>query len=187
MERQLGEVERCRAIYGKFVEAAPTNCRAWTGFGELEATVGESERARAVYELAISQQALDMPETVWKAYIDFEICKEKEPDDDDDEEGAGATASAAAEGAAPSRVSALYERLLERTKHVKVYISWAQFESAAGEVERARKVFQDANTHFKSAGAEHKVLHPPRAALQMPRPRVRGGQPSCGGRDRRSG
>jgi hypothetical protein len=30
-------------------------------------------RARGLFELAISQPVLDMPEAVWKAYIDFEI------------------------------------------------------------------------------------------------------------------
>lgn len=68
---------------------------------------GESERARAIYELAISQSVLDMPEVVWKAYIDFEI----------------------AEGNRDN-TRHLYERLLERTKHVKVWMSFAKFEAS---------------------------------------------------------
>ena len=55
LEQQLGEVERCRSIYSKWLECSPTNCAAWARFAELEATVGEAQRARAVYELAISQ------------------------------------------------------------------------------------------------------------------------------------
>ena len=35
-------------------------------FAELERSLGEAERARAVYELAIAQQVLDMPEILWK-------------------------------------------------------------------------------------------------------------------------
>jgi hypothetical protein len=35
-------------------------------FAELERSLGEAERARAVYELAIAQQVLDMPEVLWK-------------------------------------------------------------------------------------------------------------------------
>lgn len=50
-----------------------------------------------------------MPEVLWKAYIDFEY-KEEEWD----------------------RARALYKRLLQRTSHVKVWISWAQFEFYAG-------------------------------------------------------
>lgn len=46
-----------------------------------------------------------MPEVVWKAYIDFEISQEE-----------------------PERVRQLYERLLEKTTHVKVIIFF-QFKS----------------------------------------------------------
>ncbi len=35
--------------------------------------IGDVERARAVYELAINQPRLDMPEILWKSYIDFEV------------------------------------------------------------------------------------------------------------------
>lgn len=48
-----------------------------------------------------------MPELLWKAYIDLEI-----------EEGER------------ERARALYERLLERSGHVKVWISYALFEGA---------------------------------------------------------
>jgi len=81
-------------------------------YTELEHSLGELERARALFELAAGQPLLDMPELLWKSYIDFEIAEEEY-----------------------DRVRVLYGRLLERTKHVKVWISWAQFESAAGEVE----------------------------------------------------
>lgn len=42
-------------------------------FADLEVMLSEAGRARGLYELAISQPVLDMPEAVWKAYIDFEI------------------------------------------------------------------------------------------------------------------
>jgi crooked neck len=48
-----------------------------------------------------------MPELLWKSYIDLEV-----------EEGER------------KRARALYERLLERSGHVKVWISYALFESA---------------------------------------------------------
>lgn len=68
-------------------------------YAELEAILGDVERARAIYELAINQPRLDMPEVLWKSYIDFEI--EQEEFD---------------------RTRQLYERLLERTQHVKVML-----------------------------------------------------------------
>ncbi|KAJ9514841.1 hypothetical protein QJQ45_028615, partial [Haematococcus lacustris] len=105
LELQLGNVDRCRVLYEKYLEWAPANCHAWIKFAELEKTLGEAQRTRALYELAISQPVLDMPEALWKAYIDFEISEgERE------------------------RTRILYQRLLDRTKHVKVWMSFARFE-----------------------------------------------------------
>lgn len=56
-------------------------------FAELEASLGEVRRARAVFELSIAQPMLDMPEMLWKKYIDFEIDQAKQgPGDDEDED-----------------------------------------------------------------------------------------------------
>ncbi len=108
LELQLGNVDRCRKLYEKYLEFAPHNCVAWSKYAQLEALVGESERCRGIYELAIGQPLLDMPEMLWKAYIDFEIAQEQ-----------------------VENTRRLYERLLERTQHVKVFISFAQFESSS--------------------------------------------------------
>ena len=86
----------------------------------------------------MAQSALDMPEMLWKNFIDFEI-----------DEGEGDNARA------------LYERLLEKTGHVKVWISYAQFEGT--EVGRgiasARDTFQRAHDRLKDAGLkEERVL-----------------------------
>ena len=74
-------------------------------FAELETLLGDIERARALYELAINQPKLDMPEILWKAYIDFETEQEE-----------------------TDKARELYRRLLDRTQHVKVWLSYAQFE-----------------------------------------------------------
>lgn len=66
-------------------------------FSEMETILGDIDRARAIFELAINQPKLDMPEVLWKAYIDFELEQEEY-----------------------GRTRALYQRLLQRTKHVKV-------------------------------------------------------------------
>eukprot|EP01038_Epipyxis_sp_PR26KG_P012813 gene12813-17176_t len=105
LELQLGEIERCRMIYMKYLEYMPHNCNAWKSFASLESNVGETARARAIYELAVNQLELDMPELLWKAFIDFEI-SEREYDN----------------------VRKLYERLLDKSSHVKVWISFALFE-----------------------------------------------------------
>lgn len=104
----LGEVDRARTLYSKLVEWCPESCSAWSRFAGLEASLGETARARAVLELAVAQPALDAPEVLWRHYIDFEIARRKR-----------------------RRARALYERLLERTGHVKVWLSFAAFEEAA--------------------------------------------------------
>lgn len=69
-------------------------------FAELETVLGDIDRARAIYELAVNQQRLDMPEVLWKSFIDFETLQ-------------GET----------EKARELYERLLERTNHFKVILT----------------------------------------------------------------
>ena len=143
LERRLFEFVRCRTLYEKHVEYNPANCQTWIRFAELERGLDDLDRARAIFELAVSQPQLDMPELLWKAYIDFE-----------EEEGEY------------ERTRDLYERLLDKTDHVKVWISYAHFEinipedEAEGEEEeeqpvsdeakaRARKVFERAHRRMR--------------------------------------
>jgi crooked neck len=135
LELQLGNVDRCRKLYEKYLMFTPSNCYAWTKFAELEASLAEEERARGVFELAINEKVLDMPEVLWKSYIDFEIRLGEH-----------------------ERTRQLYARLLERTKHVKVWISYAQFEASSKETDNARAVFVKADLHFKSEGLKEERL-----------------------------
>lgn len=151
LELQLFEFQRCRTLYQKRIEWEPSNSEAWIKWAELERGLEDVARARAIYELAVQQDPLDMPELVWKAYIDFE-----------DDEGEA------------ERTRALYERLLARTTHVKVWISYAQFELNVPDAEaeddeeeeeeerpfsdvakaRARGVFERAIAHMKEREAK---------------------------------
>ncbi|KAL3874234.1 hypothetical protein ACJMK2_037277 [Sinanodonta woodiana] len=139
LELQLREFDRCRILYEKFLEFGPENCTTWMKYAELETILGDVDRARAIFELAINQPKLDMPEVLWKAYIDFE--NEQEEYD---------------------RVRALYRHLLQRTHHVKVWISFAQFEKGVDEGEmsmkRARKVYQEANKALKTSQEKEERL-----------------------------
>jgi crooked neck len=72
LELKVFEFIRCRTLYEKHIEWNPANCQAWIKFAELERGLDDLERARAIFELAVSQPILDMPELLWKAYIDFE-------------------------------------------------------------------------------------------------------------------
>lgn len=102
--------------------------------------LGDVDRVRAIFELATSQTALDMPELLWKSYIDFEF-EEGERD----------------------RTRTLYERLLEKSKHLKIWLAYARFEMAKmsggeeddtegedGNPEKARAVYERAYAHFKA-------------------------------------
>ena len=60
---------------------------------------------------------MDIPEILWKSYIDFEVEQEEW-----------------------HRVRTLYEKLLEKTKHLKVWQSFAKFEVSIEEMEAAREV-----------------------------------------------
>ncbi|KAI9819014.1 MAG: NineTeen Complex (NTC) component [Phylliscum demangeonii] len=105
LELKLFEFGRCRRLYEKHIAWNAANCQAWIKFAELERGLDDLDRARAIFEMAVAQPRLDMPELLWKAYIDFE---EEEAEYD--------------------RTRQLYERLLAKTGHVKVWISYGHFE-----------------------------------------------------------
>jgi len=73
LEMQLGNFDRCRKIYERYLMVFPDSPLPWIGFAELEFALEEYNRARSLYESAIKLPALNMPETIWKAYIDMEI------------------------------------------------------------------------------------------------------------------
>ncbi|KAI5609422.1 crooked neck-like protein 1, partial [Silurus asotus] len=138
LELQLREFDRCRKLYEKYLEYGPENCTTWIKFAELETILGDVERARAIYELAISQPRLDMPEVLWKSYIDFEIEQEEY-----------------------ENTRGLYKRLLQRTQHVKVWKSYAQFElSMEGEerLQRCRQVYEEANRGLRTCEEKEERL-----------------------------
>jgi len=156
IELYLGNFDRCRTLYEKYIEWSPANCYAWRKYAELEKNLSETDRARSIYELAIAQPALDTPEVLWKEYLQFEI-------DENEFE----------------RTRQLYERLLDRTKHLKVWISYAEFEASAGlggedsedkekknevsyqeqqmeRVQKCRAVFERAFDYFRTSAPELK-------------------------------
>ncbi len=163
LELKLFEFGRCRTLYEKRIAWNPANCQAWIKCAELERGLDDVARARAIFEIAVEQSVLDMPELLWKAYIDFE-----------EEEGEY------------DRTRQLYERLLEKTGHVKVWISYAHFEinvpeddggGGGGEDEesqavseeakrRARRIFERAYQSMKEKELkeEVRIIPPPNPA-----------------------
>jgi crooked neck len=43
LELALGEIDRCRKLYNKYLQVMPHNCKAWGRYAELERSVGETE------------------------------------------------------------------------------------------------------------------------------------------------
>mmetsp|Transcript_17867 Transcript_17867/g.15617 ORF Transcript_17867/g.15617 Transcript_17867/m.15617 type:complete len:99 (-) Transcript_17867:171-467(-) len=97
------------------IEVFPNNPNSWIKYAEMERSLEEVERCRAIFELAIEQNVVDMPEKIWKAYIDMEVEFEEH-----------------------ERVRELYNKLLEKTRHVKVWLSFAKFEYEAKNYEAMR-------------------------------------------------
>jgi crooked neck len=120
METKLKEFDRCRILYEKYLEKYPDLPQGWIHYAELEQMLGDEERARGIFELAISQPEMEMPELVWKRYIDFET-----------EEGNYQMARN------------LFEILLEKTGHVKVWISYGVFEISVPEEEDENEEIDD--------------------------------------------
>lgn len=147
LELELREFDRVRTLYEKYLEWNPANCFAWIKYAELEKLLGDVDRCRGIYEIAVSQPLLDMPEYLWKSYIDFEV-----------------------EETEYENARALYKRLLDRTDHVKVWIAYAKFEfvntlngeQVSERLDAARKVFETAyktlRTNRPDAKEERVVL-----------------------------
>lgn len=118
---------RARAqLYEKYLEYNPSACTTWAKYAELETVLLDVDRARAVYELAIAQPVLDMPELLWKNYIQFEVDQGE-----------------------PERARTLYARLLERSQHVRIWISFALFEASQGNVAAARELYKRASAALR--------------------------------------
>uniref|UniRef100_A0A7E4W298 TPR_REGION domain-containing protein n=1 Tax=Panagrellus redivivus TaxID=6233 RepID=A0A7E4W298_PANRE len=135
LEMRFRDFDRCRILYEKLVLFMPDSSNTWIKFAELEGILGDTDRARAIYNMAIQQPALDMPEVLWKSYIDFEI-SEGEND----------------------HVRRLYNTLLEKTNHIKVWVSFTEFEERIENFDRARATFKSANEALEQAPSEERLL-----------------------------
>lgn len=135
IELKLREFDRCRKLYEQFLKFVPDDSMTWMKYAELENLLGDEDRARAIFQIAVQQPMLDMPEVLWKAYIDFEI-----------EQGEN------------ERVRILYESLLRRTQHIKVWISWLEWETSNEQYDKARALYKRANQALEGSPAEERLL-----------------------------
>jgi crooked neck len=145
LELRLREFDRIRILYQKYIEFDPAKVEPWINAAELEGALGEIERARAIYELAISQNGPHSAQmTLWRSYISFENSR--------------------------MRVRLLYERLLAVNGCSEVWISYAlsevgplqvvdgdhdtgddeQMDVDLGDSLQARKILQRGWLHMRS-------------------------------------
>ncbi|KAJ3035606.1 hypothetical protein HDV00_003632 [Rhizophlyctis rosea] len=85
-------IEKAKTYVVSLFRPPMQNVYVWIKYADLERMLGDTERAKGVFEIAVGQEVLQMPEVLWKGYIDFEV-------------GEGEW----------GRGRELYERLLERT------------------------------------------------------------------------
>jgi len=133
---QLREFDRCRILYQQYIKNFPSSSSAWLSFADLEKQLGDVDRARAIYTLAISMEDLDLPEVVWKGYIDFEV-------DEGEYEN----------------VRKVYETLVERSLgKARVWVSWALCELKMGGAEASRQVFTKAESAVRQGADVQEVM-----------------------------
>jgi crooked neck len=112
----------------------PQAADSWLSYFHFEVSLEEYARGRALLEYALNHRLIDMPEALWKALIDLEVSL----------------------GDLPA-ARALYRKLLDKSKHVKVWMSVARFEADdAGDLDRARAVYEEGLTWFKENAKDMK-------------------------------
>lgn len=151
LELQLGQVDRCRILYEKYLVWNPTNSQVWSKYAEMEHAVGETNRARSLFELAISQPVLDEPEKLWLRYIDFEVKLDEQDNNEEDEP----------QTTGKERARLLYQRLLDRTERrvAKVWIAYAKFSALVlNQLPQAREILGQAETFLKPLLPDQRAL-----------------------------
>ncbi len=124
IELNLTEVDRARILYRKWIERNTTVSDPYIEYASMEEALGEVERAREILEIGVSMSEMDVPETIWKAYIDMEI-----------------------RGNDEQKAVDLYERLLRKSNNVNVWLSYAELVSSVGVL--ARDVYKRGHRYLK--------------------------------------
>lgn len=104
LESKLGNFDRCRVLFTKYIEFDPISSGSWIKYMQFEYGLREVKRVIGIAEAAISMPELDSPEIVWQYYIELMI-NEKNIDLADD----------------------IYRRLLEKTQHIQVVMDYSTF------------------------------------------------------------
>ncbi|KAI8868680.1 crooked neck-like protein [Ramicandelaber brevisporus] len=153
IERQLGEHDRMRMIYEKYIEHNSTTITAWMEFAKFEEELNEVERSMAILNMALDRfrDAKNHKEStsIWHAMI--ELAKRHDTD------GSGATVRECFD----SLISAGPLGAGGSAEYTEICLSYAQYEvesdtPSAADIERARHIFQSSSKLFKDAYSQLK-------------------------------
>lgn len=117
IELKLHQWERVRQLHTQWIKKRPESAVAYIAFAETELLLNESERALKIFELG-TQNAEDA-ELVWRVWLETQ------------EELTGDS-------------SGVFELLLERSGHPRVWLAYAQMHKRQGRVEQMRSVLNRA-------------------------------------------
>ncbi len=123
LEEDLGNIDRVRIIFQSYLEKKPENSKMWIKYAQFEKDLEEYERCESIYEAALTIN-LDYPEDVWKSYINSVYENH-------------------------DKVINLYERLLKKSKHIKVWLSYIKYELEMEKIDKMRNLCQRAIDFFK--------------------------------------
>ncbi|UKK02034.2 RNA processing protein [Theileria orientalis] len=136
IELKLGNVDRCRIIHSKYVESYPFTPQSWISFIDLELLLNEMGRVRGLCESAIEMDQMNNPELIWNKYLDIEknVAQNYQ------------------------NVQKLYQRLLLKTTHPKVFKEYSLYEFENGMhtngrnvIEKGLEIYKNENSHVERA------------------------------------
>uniref|UniRef100_A0A669CL94 Crooked neck pre-mRNA splicing factor 1 n=1 Tax=Oreochromis niloticus TaxID=8128 RepID=A0A669CL94_ORENI len=149
-ELEVKDPERTRQVYQACLELIPhkkfTFAKIWLLFAQFEIRQKNLQAARKIMVklgfclkiLTFLHSSLLCPQVLWKSYIDFEIEQEEF-----------------------ENTRNLYKRLLQRTQHVKVWISYAKFELSVDgpdRLQKCRQIYEEANRSMRNCEEKEERL-----------------------------
>ncbi|KAF7456465.1 putative crooked neck family 1 protein isoform 2 [Cryptosporidium felis] len=133
LEFKLGNFDRCRVLFIKYIEFDPISSKTWVQFIQFEFKLKEVSRAISIAEAAISMPELDYPEIVWQFYIEIMINMNN-----------------------LTHANNIYRRLLEKTQHVQAVMNYSSFiVSKLNDIALNRKFILEMLSIYKEKGMDY--------------------------------
>ena len=136
IETLLGEKENARKLFDQYIKLIPNDVRGWVKYAQFECNEQNIDKARRIFEDAIESHQVDANDLLWAYYIQFET-----------------------QVGSAQNIRDLYRRSIEANNKLSLWKGWIVFEADTyGDVERARKLFNDAELSFVDNREERRKL-----------------------------